>query len=56
MEKYQIFAVSSILLILANNWHIIDNAQFIPHLFDYTAYGFFVFGIFKLIKKQQKKS
>jgi hypothetical protein len=56
MKKYQIFAVSSILLILANYWHIISSNPFIPRLFDYIAYGFFIFGIFKLFKNEDKKT
>ncbi|HRY82323.1 MAG TPA: hypothetical protein P5232_01255 [Candidatus Moranbacteria bacterium] len=51
MEKYQIFAVSTILLILANYWHLISSSPLVPRSFDYIAYGFFIFGIFKIIKK-----
>ncbi|MFA6160051.1 MAG: hypothetical protein WC678_03105 [Parcubacteria group bacterium] len=52
MEKYQLFAVSAFLLILANYWHFLVNSNpFIPRLLDYIAYGFFLFGIFKLFKK-----
>ena len=51
MEKYQIFATSSVLFILANNWHMISGSPLTPRLLDYAAYGFFIFGIFKLFKK-----
>lgn len=54
MQKYQIFATSAILLILANYWFVISNDAMIPHLADYTAYGFFIYGIFKLFDKEQK--
>jgi len=55
MKKYQIFATSSVLLILANYWHIINRTPLIPRLFDYMAYGFFIFGIFKIIRDKKKK-
>jgi len=55
MKKYQIFATSSVFLILANYWHIISNAPRIPRFFDYIAYGFFIFGIFKIIRDKKKK-
>lgn len=51
MKKYQLFFISSILFIFANNWYILSDITYIPRLFDYVAYGFFIFGIFKLINK-----
>jgi hypothetical protein len=54
MKKYQIFAASTVFLILANYWHIISRSTLIPRLFDYIAYGFFIFGIFKLITNRKK--
>jgi len=56
MEKYQIFATSTALMILANYWHIISSSSIIPISFDYLAYGFFIFGIFKLTEKENKKN
>ena len=53
MEKYQAFAISSILFILANNFYLLSSNPYLPRLFDYIAYGFFIFGIFKLINKQR---
>lgn len=52
MKKYQMFIASSVLLTLANYWHIINNSIFIPRFLDYIAYGFFILGIFKLIKNK----
>ena len=51
MEKYKIFLVSAALLILANYWFLIDNSPLIPRSLDYIAYAFFIFGIYKIIKK-----
>jgi hypothetical protein len=56
MKKYQIFAISTTLMILANYWHIISSSFLIPRSFDYLAYGFFIFGIFKLFKNGDKKT
>lgn len=53
MEKYQIFVVSTILLIMANYWHLISRSALTPRLFDYVAYGLFLFGIYKLIKNKK---
>lgn len=54
MKKYQIFAASSVLFMLANNWHLVSYNSLFPRLFDYVAYGFFIFGIFKLSEKKDK--
>lgn len=51
MQKYQLFATSSILLILANYWFIISSNPSVPRLFDYLAYVFFIFGVYKSFKK-----
>jgi hypothetical protein len=56
MKKYQIFALSTALMILANYWHFLSSNSFIPRFFDYLAYGFFIFGIFKLFKNEDKKT
>ncbi|MFA6974168.1 MAG: hypothetical protein WC238_05550 [Parcubacteria group bacterium] len=52
MQKYQIFAVSAALLILANYWFILSSNPLIPRSLDYVAYGFFIFGIYKLFQKE----
>jgi len=54
MKKYQIFALSTICLILANYWFIFSNSSSIPHLFDYAAYILFAFGLFRLTKKEKE--
>jgi hypothetical protein len=55
MALYQLFALSATFLILANYWFILSDSPFLPRLFDYTAYIFFVFGIYKLVKNKDKK-
>jgi len=54
MEKYQAFLISAFLLILANFWHFFSDVYLFPLIFDYAAYGFFIFGIFKLTKNNEK--
>jgi len=56
MKKYQIFSISATLLIMANYWHIISSDPFLPRMFDYIAYIFFMFGIFKLLKNADQEN
>jgi hypothetical protein len=56
MKKYHPFVISTTLLIMANYWFILSNNPLIPRSFDYIAYGFFIFGIFKLFKNEDKKT
>ncbi len=55
MKKYQIFATSALLLILANYWHLINSNSFIPRSADYIAYGFFIFGLLEVFSDKSKK-
>jgi|GEM_PF-1958791 len=53
MEKYQIFAVSAGLFIVANYWFLISKDPLIPRSADYIAYAFFIWGMYKIFKKQK---
>jgi len=51
-NNYQPFLISACLLIAANYWHFFSNNFFFSKSFDYIAYGFFIFGLYKLLKQK----
>lgn len=55
MKKYQIFFASSALFVLANNWYVVSNSKLIPRLFDYIAYGLFIWGVYEIYKETRTK-